>query len=584
MGLSTLKFGDLRESVNEKLAKVGHQAGIAAEGENERAQIGKLLDDRAHIEDLASTQPQREAYGVEKFHGNFVMLRSITSDPCSRYEGEELRHFIWNSVPHCPFKRFQELFCHEHQFVVPRFTIAERNRVMFADGGHFNRLSLEACMVSPDRISDDFACSTGLCAFEDGDTPLERLEKKRSIIPSLKLMFASAVPLQHGHQRMLEVERASQEMEKQYGASVPKKALGTILYSRENGNGRAQHGKSGIEPPRQLVVSHFESAYAALRKTAHERASYDAEQLELVKLRQEIASLNARCNRDWHDKISCATKDAILRDAHALLNRGHTLLEHCVNAHKVSASVRIDRCGNLLTKSNVSAAMASMVGALNSLSHRLKEMTPKEGHNEQDRLTLMERITAEELSLKEIRRGIIAAAQTLDQNPTIRDVGSLGIDAYALGQIALQPLRTYSDKMMEKCAALDRALFEQRPDVAKTAMVQAHIIGKFQAARTCFEHIKLWIAEGRCPPAGNVREFVSKLNVIFADRSVWPEITVEGYEGVFVTMQERLQGIERQLGHYAQRPMDADAQTAMQQRLRGYLDTFDLETIVRELP
>jgi hypothetical protein len=586
MSLSTLTFETLRQRSERDLQNAEFQPGVAAEQEDTRTEIGGLLDDRSHIESLASTQEQRESYGVENFHRDFVMLRTCQSDRNCPHEGEAFRNFVWSCVPHCPFKRFQELFCHEHQFAVPHYTIQPNKRLWFTRDTNFHQMSLAACQVSPDRISDDFAQNTGLCTFEESDSPLIRLEKKKKAIPRLKLMFESAVPLQKGHQRLLQVETPHPLTEKRYGATVPRQAVGSILYTRENGNGNGGEvpKKNAPVAPRRLIVSHFTSANAALRKTAHEREGYDIEQVELLQLKDEIAALNRRCDREWRGQIPVEKKNALVAEAQELLTRGHQLLEHCVHKDKRFADARMERCGELLTKHNVSAAMTTMVGALNHLGHRLEDVTPKQGHNDQDRITLQRHITEQELLIKEVRRNIADAAHGYNGDANITNATMLGIYALDLSRISLQPLRTYADRISEKLVMLDRALLKHEQDSAKQSLVQMHVIGKFQAARTCFEHIKLWIAEGRRVPVDQVQQFVGKLNTIFAKREVYPEMTIDGYEEPFQDMQNKLEGIQQNLVQYAAKPMTGEEHEEMEQWLREYLDTFDLEEIVKKLP
>ncbi len=584
MPLSTITFQELRMRSERGLTKAEFEPGVAAEQEDTRTEIGNLLDDRAHIEELASTQEQRKSYGIEKFHTDFVMLRTLQEHEHCSYEGEELRRFIWSRVEDSRFKRFQELFCHEYQFVVPKFQILEKNRVLFPRGTNFQQMRLEACQVSPDRISDNFAQNIGLCTFDDADTPLTRLEKKKKAIPRLKLIFDSAIPLQQGHQRILQIEEQQPETAKRYATTVPEEALGRILYTRENGNGHTAPAKGTPKAPRRLIVSPFKSAYGALRKTAYEHAGYDREQLDLIRLKEEIASLNRRCDREWKGQISDAKRDAIIKNAREILEEGHLLLEHCVDHCKVSANIRIQRCGELLTKKNVSAAMGTMVGTLNDLTHRLEPIAPIQGHNDQDRITLHRHITEQEILIKDFRRTIEDAAGTFDGDSEITNATMLGIFAHDLSRISLQPLRTFADRISEKLLALDQSLLRNDTFTAKTSLIQMHVIGKFQAIRTCFEHIKYWLTNGRIVPAEKLQQFVGRLNNILKGREVYPDIAAESYAAVFEEMQTKLAAIEERLAHYAAHPLSGNEHTSMQQKLREYLDTFDIEEIVKKLP
>lgn len=580
MALSTLP--KLRETAEQALVEAGYRPEIAAEQMKNHGKIEELLAKRAVIDDLLSGKSQKEAYGIEQFTNDFVTLSSLERHSDCAYEGVHLQNYIWSRVPHCPFKRFQESFCCPDQFVVPPFQLQKPNRVNFRAGMNFQTMSLRGCVVSPERISDTFAKRSGLCNFDDTDTPLTRLQKKNDAIPALKLMFASAEPLQRGNQRLLRVIIPSAECAQEYEASVPTSAVGTILHTRENGARQHEEKRSGKrmpQKPRTLVPSCFQSAYAALRKTAHERKGYDIEQLELVRLREELRRLVHRFDMEWATK-----KERLIAEAYDIIERGHASLEHAISPDKVKAHSRLQRSSELLQKPNSSAAMATFVGALNDLEKRIDRFVPIEGHNEEDRLVLQRNIVREEIGIKDVRRSVEDAAEVYQDEPSIRTPWKLGIDERTLKHLSLQPFTTFAGRMLEKLVILKKAVSEQRTEDAQAALIQMHIIGKFQAIRTCFEHIKFWLANEQSIPIEQIRQFVGKLNNIIAGHQIYPDINVEGYEQPFQEIQQKIREIEQKLSQYAEKSMPPEEHLAMEQRLRKYLDTFDLEEIVRRLP
>ncbi|MBT7337627.1 hypothetical protein HN801_02890, partial [Candidatus Peregrinibacteria bacterium] len=73
----TTTFDELRDRNVSMLKKAGHTPDVdmAALTSAKRKRVLELLEDRAEIEGLASTQSQREEYGVEEWHEGFVRLR-----------------------------------------------------------------------------------------------------------------------------------------------------------------------------------------------------------------------------------------------------------------------------------------------------------------------------------------------------------------------------------------------------------------------------------------------------------------------------------------------------------------------------
>ena len=168
-----LTFDVLRNRSNAAIEANEARLQIPSRRSYARHRLQTLLDRRAEIEDLASTQDQREAYGIEQWHAEFVRL-----------DGREDAEEIWSQLPTCRFKRFQELFCRSR--IVPSCMDCMKRQ-------DFDALPLSACLVSADRIPDEFAESVCLVAFDESDKPYDRLKKKHDAIPQLKKLWESTV-------------------------------------------------------------------------------------------------------------------------------------------------------------------------------------------------------------------------------------------------------------------------------------------------------------------------------------------------------------------------------------------------------
>ena len=607
--LKTVTFEELRERNENALVRVNYapDRDFSALTAYQRRRVQQLLSDRAHLEDLASTQNQREAYGIEQWHSQFVRLRDTATHPDSTLEGDELRQRIWDAVPNSRFKRFQQAFCHPHQFIVPPFRVHKGNRVEFTGNPDFNIISLEPCLVSPDRIPEKLAEDLGLTEFEESDRgdPYERLKKKAepAAIVRLKKIWESTVPLQRGHHRILAIQQSSATVNARYpDVTGPGKELaGTILYTREEENGREQ-ARAATEPPRQLSVQHFRSVYAAHRKTLHEAKEYNREIDQLGNLQAKLQLLNVQIDREWKKETPEEEKDRMLSEARTLIAQGHKLLAACENKYKVRADdllAGLTELGPEKHKQRISASLSKMVAVINRLQSRFEEMYPKGGYNKQDQMVLESHITRHERCMRQFRNHVEQNAPVLDnglalfggkplsepqvETQTTGVLRRMHIHPDDLNGVRLRPFSVYAGKLREKWSALGSALRARNQHGAKDAVVQMHVIGKFQEVRTCFEQIKQYIIDGERISIARIRDFVHHMNGLFSTFQVLPDHIVTGYEGPFIHLRDELERIEQGLAYYANRDIDVGTRAEIYKRLKQYIEQFDVEEMVMAL-
>ena len=608
--LSTITFDTLRERNEQALDRVNYapDVDISTLTAYQRRRVQQLLGDRTDLEDLASTQDQRESYGIEQWHNQFVRLRDLPQHPDSTLEGDRLRQHIWDAMPNSRFKRFQEAFSYPHQFIVPAFNIGERNSVTFVGHQNFNTMSLEPCLVSADRISEKLAVDLELVEFDENDErrPYQRLQKKAQpeAIARLKKTWESAVPLQQGHHRILTIQPSSAAVNDRYpDTEGPSNAtVGTILYTREEENGR-QQAQEQNDRPRQLTVQHFPSAYAAHRKTFHENHAYRREIDQLSQLQDDLRALNGRLDRDWKRDTSETEKGEMRTEAQESITQCRELLSACENKYKVQAHDLLEHINDLQdssNKTNVGASLAKMVAVINRLQSRFEEMYPKGGFNEQDQMVLEAQIQNHERGIRRYRDNVQRNADVVHDGLQLFNGNGLSpdqVDSQSRGVlrrmhihpddlkgIRLRPFTTYAGRLREKHDALDDALHERSLDASQDAVVQMHVIGKFQAMHTCFEHVKRYIIDGEHLPISRIRDFVHHLRELFSTYQVLPDHIVAGYEGTFQHMRDELERIEQGLEHYAKQDVDVSERTEIYKRLKAYLEQFDIEEMVMELP
>ncbi|PIR49468.1 hypothetical protein COU79_04715 [Candidatus Peregrinibacteria bacterium CG10_big_fil_rev_8_21_14_0_10_54_7] len=607
--LKTITFEELRERNENALTRVNYtpEGDFSILTAYQRRRVQQLLTDRAHLEDLASTQSQREAYGVEQWHNQFVRLRDTETHPDSTLEGDELRQRIWDAVPNSRFRRFQEAFCHPHQFIAPPFKIHEGNRVEFTGNPDFNVLSLAPCLVSTDRIPEKLAEDLGLVELEESDRshPYERLKKKAELqaIARLKKIWESAVPLQRRHHRILAIQQSTTTVNARYPsvAGPGEELAGTILYTREEENGREQ-ARAATEPPRQLSVQHFRSVYSAHRKTFHEAKAYNREIDQLGKLQEELQLLNTQIDREWKKETPEEDKDRMLAEARTLVARGHKLLADCENKYKVRADdllAGLTELGPEKHKQRISASLSKMVAVINRLQSRFEEMYPKGGYNEQDQMVLGTHITRNERCMRQFRGHVQQNAPVLDnglalfggkpltepqvETQTTGVLRRMHIHPDDLNGVQLRPFTVYAHRLREKRSALGSALRARNQHGAKDAVVQMHVIGKFQEVRTCFEQIKQYVIDGEHIPIARIRDFVHHMNGLFSTFQVFPDHIVAGYEGPFTHMRDELERIEQGLAYYADRDVDVGTRAEIYKSLKQYIEQFDIEEMATAL-
>lgn len=610
--VNTPTFEDLIEKNDRALEKAGfspENKEITDYPKKVRGSIQKLLMEKQVIEELLSLGgKQQEDYGKnDAWHQEFVRLGDITEINDFTLEGEKLQAEIWKQFPNSTFKRFQELFCKPADYAVTHFTAERGRRIVFEKHGELDAMTLRGCLVSPDLIPDKLAEDLMLCDFSDNvRDPVGRLQKKAAEIERLKFIFESALPFQRTHRRMLRIEHPIGDVDERYSVLGPDPStVGTILYTREQDTRKKvrKGEKTVMEPSRQMIVQHFDSAYGAHRKTSHEERVYFRELDMLSDFEEELVAFRNMLDTEWRIADD-ARKEEFRSQAVLILGRIRTAFAHATGIQKSDARDLLEKASVLTDKAgrtNVSAAMSQMTAAVSRMHRRKKEMLPKNGYNTQDQMLLHERIRANENCLKAFRRQLRDGAPLLEDaslplfNPAvvldekqIREQ-AWGImkqtgNRFSLQHVELAPLRMYASLLQHEYDAYEQTLMERNREGAIAQAIKMHVIGKLQAARTCIEHIKGFTEHAETISMEKVREFGGLIQGIFDAREIFPDRTVTSYEKPYAEMAAKIAGISRLLEAYDAEQTDLDAKTDLYENLKAYVDTIDIEDIVKWLP
>jgi hypothetical protein len=573
MALNVPSFDYLRETNNRALDR----AGKIKQEERRDERMQELLDRREEIENLASGQSQREDYGVEQWHRDFVPLRSITD--------QKERDLVWAAMPNCRFKRFQESFSHPHQLIVPPYTIHKGGRVDF-HGINFDTLSLQGCIVGVDRISGPVAESLKL--VDDSETrgnPLERIRlRELGCINALKQTFEEASPVQDRHQRVSVVRETEPTNP---DASI----AGLVIYTREKFS-----GQKGIFRPRTVQV--FGNGFDALAKTTHERDEYDAELTMLATYEQQLHDLHHRLNTEWSD---VSARDQLRTEGKDLLTRASNSLVRCVNEYKSEAQQMLDAAAMFTDKSgkeNVTMVLTRLVGVLRRLRGRSSETFGKGSFNQADASALNRRMYVDATTLAQFRDGVLQApdrfaafSQLFSDSPlsdraleaSIKGFYRINrIDFDSLLDVQINPYRRFSMLLLQQEDRVRDALTSRTTEKTEDVLLRMHLIGKFQEIETVFQRLRNTVINPNIS-LEYVRDEIAHLRALFTEFQMLPGHIVPELIEPFEQMKAHLFAIEDRLNTYANQHPNTQARLEIYTRFRKHLKDLNVPGMAQML-
>ncbi len=599
--MKTTTIEEEREINNDAHERItANPESVSGLSSRQRRRLVAVLVRREEIEDLASTQWQREAYGIEAWHRDFVRLRDARDHPHCTKTGQKLRQHLWNAIPNSRFRRFQEAFCKPGNFIVPAFDIDNKNRVTFRGNPDFGTMSLQPCLVSADCISEKLAKDLQLASFSDNTgKPFDRLKKKADprVINGLKKIWESLMPLQSGAHRILSIQPPDLPARQTYpDPAVPDPSIvGRIIYTREAENGKEQAGNPDLF--RQQTVMFFRDADSAYRKTIHEKQEYSHEIQKIAGLCTATQDLNLRLDREW--------KHATPAGRQQLTQEATDLTSHCIhelrgveNVFKVQAREYMTKIAvrfEASQKPNMSPLLSEMNAARTRFQRRYDDMYRKGGYNQQDHAVLEKHIASHKSRMLAYRKNVqdnfgklYGFAENTNGSGTTPDADTLllqmNIDPQGLRTLDLQPFTVYVRRFDEKYDRFSAAVRRREFLQAKRILVQMHVIGKFQGVRSCFETMKEQMTYSDRVPVSRIRDFVHDMREYFETYQVCPDVIVEEYRVPFENMKRALLAIEQALTRYANQDIDVGSRTHLYRMLKEYIEAFDIEYIVERLP
>ena len=681
MGIPTdLKIDSARESTNKAISKVESSIEDAvSRGQTPKATHLAKLDDlvlrRAAIEDMASTSAQRESYAGSNpdrtaWHQEFIRMRDVyllkrleelrpgcaklplsdeTQEALARFFADPsaslppsawtssvgpLRSQLWRALPHSRFKTFQEAFCAPLNFAVP----LER-----LDYKQLNRLSLSACLVSPDYVPNKLLSNLGLVSWPD-ETPerLAALAAKSSpaIINGLKGIFESLQPIAERNSRIKEVRNYTPEVLGSYPvlAAIDPTVFGSLICTRERVSGStskaSKDASKKIFSPRGVTVSVYASAYSMLRKTVREELSFDHEQQELSDIVSSWVSLRDQLDKDWGAAAQPYRED-LKRRVLELCDRSTELFEKSENLQKKGSLALIAKVRAKaeeapsrpeLVMTGITPMLTQITVAIENLRLREAELSAKGKFNEQDQRDVKRIIDGCEEQLRSLRSNLLrvdhrsqsfveaqlSALEGKLAQPGLTDakrnqlvLDFFGVcrlrDLLTISRFSVRPFRAFGETLNALGHELRTAILSNNPAASRDALVKMAAVCKIVAANELREKLSTELASSSntepSPEAAraNFQDMLQRVNRLLVSlntQEILPGHVVASYQAPYDEVVSFFRKLRKGLSHYASEDVCNDPgpeglaeklRAGLLEKMEEFLDLSDLEGVVRHL-
>ncbi|RMD84510.1 MAG: hypothetical protein D6808_06905, partial [Candidatus Dadabacteria bacterium] len=553
---------------------------------------------------LATSGAQRRFYGEKRWYRKFIRLEEVEK----RYGRETVRD-VWRALPQSRFKRFQELFCHPLDRIVPRFSI-EPGKIVFSQDP--NTLSLAPVLVHPSRIPNSLVKSLGLFTVAKGrGCGVVNQMRKSSLetVNRLKLIWECAELLEAKNGRVFCLTDPTDAVKSRYPVSGDLSSLkGGILVVREVGRESV-----GGEDIRRLSVQFFRTGHSALRRVIYAHEGYCREAAALEGAIASLVYAEDVLRRHYRKEMPSEEKERIRSEVKNIFRSAFDVLRASIDRHKVEARELIGWLATLrdqLGRTNIWAGILKVKGALKRVHRRLWEMRAKGSYLWRDLKALQSEIGITKRALKAYAGRIRNAAEVLGSDLSLfkenisqrqRDGQVKGvlarckIDPESLPGMRVAPYATAKEKLSREYGRLVDALYEGSREKSHESLVRMYMIVKFCAVFELFERMKVDIflglislRNGTTSPAGILFDLKRKnraLRRAYNERRVIPSHTIsDEYAEPFSALKKGLEDVEKGLDFYVRRnPSPEEAQQILK-NFKRYLEKFDIGEILASLP
>ena len=614
MGLPSNKaLQDLRAGAVGRLVSLEERAAAGDCTREYDARHRDAWHDLLTLTDASTTQNQRSLFSRQTGHSwesKFWRVREIKFAAAFGMEGYDLVRYLWRELPDSRFKRFQEIFSDPDSYAVPRCDL-HRPAAIFPDRATLNTCPLRGVLVSPDRIPSKLAQDLGLITWGDPTPkPIPALETKarEGVIQGLKSIWETTAAIDLRNNRIVVIgARGPQDVERYPSAAkLPESILGSIIYIREDLTTRSsrQSSTDTWNAPKK-VASYFPTIYHALRKTEYESAHYASEMKGLSALRVDWEVLNSRLRSEWKRLAPTEVKKGLRGEISDLTLRSLRALSHVQSEHKREAEEFLCKVDASLTEgsNNIPAILARTLAAVRRLERRLNVVPQKNAANEIDssqlRRTVDESVRRFELvssslagagsvlKREALNRGghfAVDFSNELDKSASAEKLlARMGVPVTGLEAIQVRPFRIFAKKILEAFAALRYGIINQDLDLAKESFERIGALSKLQALNVAFESLRGYTSSTKAVPLRDVLSIAEALREATEARGTFPLSRAQDCTETLTRLKRVASRITMRLGRYGSQGLDLQERSLMYQRLRAYLDRYDIEQAVQGL-
>jgi|GEM_PF-3921688 len=515
--MKTATAGELHDRSNTTFQNLNVQIEARGDKPLTKALTEKVNtwgESRIEILRAISGRHQIAEYGAERFAKNFVRMQELHRCGITLSKGMtegRLRELVWKALPSSPYKRFQELFCEPRNYVVPHFSFTpDGKNVDFGKELERRCKSVASCIVAPHLISDGLVESLGLAMFTEAEqksTSLRFFRKSKiDVRQGIKERWDSANPLSDRDFRIMVLrkptmgEAANLAAEYPSANPMPRGLHGSILMSRAAIDNRVDNKASGLIQPRNAtprIAAHYLSAFAALRKTAHQRAGYDVETVELATISAKLRRIGERIGVEWRLGTTKEVKNDLLSSLKKTATEALDIIDGSLEPKKIEIGRRLSHCQDLrdkLKRLNAKSTESHIYISINLVDQRIVEVAHKGGYNETDRSLLSAELRKQIAIIK-------TATESLRQLPFATRTGSkdvfrlqkvLAANELDLARATLKPLSTFAGIIRLYGISANNALNEKQS--SRGSVDRIELTSRLFDAALSLENILLAIA------------------------------------------------------------------------------------------
>lgn len=579
--LKTASIVDLRESSTRDLLKQQHildksQFPYSGDAAKSLAEFSIGSHRRVELEKAATTTVQREAYGARLWEQRFVRMKDVRVPEGCRMTVEALRKELWKAVPPSNFRRFQELFSDPYNLVVPRFRIEGRSRIVFIGNPDFEHMSVAGCLVSPDRIPDDFCRNVLKIKFtavelEDGRARFLR-KAHIDVIERLKRLWDSAETISGPEARsfrVLRIHRPTDATNARYvnAGPFPVGYHGTLLVTRGDTSDRIVKSNPPLGPERvrPLRISHFNTVYDAHRGALHVACGYRGEGEDLASLRARVSMGLKRIDGEVRADAPQGVKDSVRAEVSETIRDGTAVLNGSIAEKKRKAADllgRVEDCRDSRGRVNWGVTSSRMHTTGRLLSSRMGEMSAKGGHVQVDEAHLRNIIKAEYAILEAFRKtlaenadqvltrqrrtGIPSSPPAIRSMDTATALSRLVPHRRSLEDVSCRPFSTFAGLLREGVRDLESALQRRNYRQIEESVVKMHIVGKLFKANDHVQSMQSLLVDPQLVPMERLQREVAEMRKGLALRVV-KGINLSSYEEHFHALEVQAADLAKKL-------------------------------------